>query len=61
MKVVKCKECEFFVSENEERSQSFGDCVCNPPVVLSKDNSAFPRVFSEWRCGKGVKRGVAGR
>ncbi len=62
MKVKRCKECDFFVSQNENREQSFGECVCNPPVIVQDGKKcAFPVVFSEQRCGKGVPKGVAGR
>lgn len=59
MSVEKCKECEFFGSSNPDRAQSFGDCVYKPPVVQPNGESVFPRVFSEMRCGKGIKKGVA--
>jgi len=61
MNVKKCNECIFFVSEDDARSQSFGKCVYYPPVIAPNGNTAFPSVFSEWRCGKGVKKGVGGR
>lgn len=56
MRVKKCGDCRYFLSDKEERSQSYGDCVYNPPIVLPSGETKFPRVFSEQVCGKGREK-----